>query len=153
MGPRLFYYIDEMSLVKELLTDVIALFTLSGIQRLQPCATGIEYCTGRLPDAHQIVAILARQNEIVLAAIETAAQERSPVVDGATRRPQVDARTVTGGKQVYRIAFAVGQHLVLIRLHVVTMVGMEEKTLIAAAAFDALATGNVGLVGGRQILL
>lgn len=89
----------------------------------------------------------------MLAAIETAAQERPPVVDGATLRPQIDAGAVAGGEEIDRITFTVRKHLVLVRRDIIAMVRMEEEALIAAAAFDTVATRNVGLVSGRQILL
>ena len=89
----------------------------------------------------------------MFAAVETTAKQRSPLVNSAAGGPQIDTSTVAGGQQIYRLPFAIRQNLMLIRRYIVTMVRMEEKALIAAAAFDTVATGNVGLVSGRQISL
>ena len=140
-------------LVEELLTDVIAGFSFRHAQGLQPGTSGIKHDAGRLPDTHQIIPILPGQDEIVFAAIETTAKEWSPLVNSAAGGPQIDTSTVAGGQQIYRLPFAIRQNLMLIRRYIVTMVRMEEKALIAAAAFDTVATGNVGLVSGRQISL
>lgn len=86
-------------------------------------------------------------------AIETPAQKRTAIVDGATRGAQINAFTVVfRGEEKDRVAgIRVSGDPNLVRRHIVALVWMEEQRLAAPAAFRATRAGHFRLVVRRQL--
>jgi len=89
----------------------------------------------------------------VFAAVEGAAEERAAVVDGAAGGAEVDAGSVGGGEEVDGVAVAVGAGLVLVGVDVVTLFGVEEEALIAAAAEGAGIAGDGGFARDGHVFI
>lgn len=83
----------------------------------------------------------------MFAAIETAAQIWTALVDRASVIAKVDTRLCLGRrKNVNRLAVAARpRELPLIRLDIVAKLGMQHQPLTAPAAFDAAIAGNLSL--------
>jgi hypothetical protein len=80
----------------------------------------------------------------VLAAIETAAEKRPSIVDGAARRPEIDAGPFGVSRESKELfpGFPIREDLKLIRLDVVTLFGVKQEKLFTAATLGAAVTGN-----------
>jgi len=67
----------------------------------------------------------------MLAAIETAAEQRPPLVDRAAGRPEIDACAFRVSRQSKNLfpGFAIREGLKLIRLDVVSMLGVQQEKL------------------------
>jgi hypothetical protein len=80
----------------------------------------------------------------MLPAIETAAEQRSPIVDGAARRPEIDTGAFGGPRQSEDLVpgFAIRENLELIRLDVVALLGVKQEKLFTAATLGAAVTRN-----------
>lgn len=83
----------------------------------------------------------------MLPAIETPAEERTAIIDRASRWAEIYAVTVRiGGKQEYRIPRRlIYQNVMSIRLHVVALFRVKKETLIAFATLGARVAGHVSL--------
>ena len=83
----------------------------------------------------------------MLPAVETPAEERAAIVDGASRWAEIYAVTVRiGGKQEYRVFRPrICQNLMAIRLDIVALFRVKKETLITFATLGARVTGHVSL--------
>ena len=140
------------SLREELFAFLQTFRSLVGTQGLQTCSTRIEHGAGRQPQLYEIVPVLAGKDEVVLAAVEGAAEERAAIVDRASRSAKIDALTARqGGKQEDRFPRRpIRHHLMLVGIHCVAPFRMKEQTLIAVAARGAAVAGHGRLVVRRQ---
>jgi hypothetical protein len=87
----------------------------------------------------------------VLPAVETPAEEGAAIIDRASRSTEIHALTVLGGEQEYRLPRRPIRHNAMpVRLHLVSLFRVEEKTLITPATLDAPVAGHVSLSGGEQ---
>ena len=89
----------------------------------------------------------------MLAAVEGPAKEWAALVNRASRGAEIDAGAVLfGGEKIDRISGSrVGKHLKLVRVHVIALLRVQKKALIAFAAFGAGVAGDLGrLIGVRQ---
>jgi hypothetical protein len=80
----------------------------------------------------------------VLPAIEAAAEQRTPFINGASRSSQINARAfgISGQRENLLARFAIRQNLNLIRLHIVALFRMKQKKLFTAATLGAAVTRN-----------
>jgi len=90
---------------------------------------------------------LPGKDEIVLSAVETPAEERTTLIDRASRSPQIYALTIRfGGKHEYRISRdLIRESAMPVRLHVIPPPGVKKKTLIAFTTLGAIAARHVSL--------
>jgi hypothetical protein len=134
---------------EELLAFVQTFFPLLRTQTLQTRATGVEHGPRRKPDSHKIVPVLPGKDEIVLPAVETPAEEGAAIIDRASRSTEIHALTVRlGGEQKYRLPRRlIRRNAMPVRLHLVALFRVEEKTLITSAALGAPVAGYVSLAG------
>lgn len=88
----------------------------------------------------------------MLPAVETSAEQGAAIVDRASRRPEIHALTVRpGGEQEDRLPRRLIRHYAMqVRLHMVALFRVKEKTLIASTALGAPVAGHLGLAGGEQ---
>jgi len=127
------------------------LLFLLGTQRRDPRPRGVEHRSRRELQADQIVAILPRQNQVVLSAIEGPAKQRPALIDRAAAFAQIDARSVRCGfEKKDGFSRAAGYRAGAVRADVITLLRMKKQTLAAPAAFDAAITGNTGWRSGSQ---
>ena len=84
----------------------------------------------------------------MLAAVEGPAQERTALVNRTAGGTEIDAGAVRfGGEKIDRISGGwVGADLKPIGLHVVALLRMEKKPLIALAAFGAGFAGDLSVL-------
>jgi len=88
----------------------------------------------------------------MLPAIETAANQRPPIVNSTAALAQIDARALRGrfeNKDGFSRAAGCGSHAV--RADIITLIGMKKKSLPAPAAFDAAITRYLGCLSGSQL--
>jgi hypothetical protein len=139
--------------VEELFAGLLAFPAFSGAQCLQPGSACIEYGTGRESDPDQVVAVLPRKNQVMLAAIEAAAEVRPALVDGAAGFAEINTGALLiGGENENGLAvIAMAGDLALVAFDIVSQFGMEDQSLTAAAAFGTPGTGDVGVWIGTQI--
>ena len=132
---------------EELVAFLEALPALPGTQTLHARPARIEHGPGRQPQFDEIVPVLFGKDEIVLAAIESPAEEGAAVVDRASRSAEIDALAVRlGGEQENRIPRrAIGHHAMPVRLDFVAPFRVEKKALITFAALGAAVAGHVRL--------
>lgn len=83
----------------------------------------------------------------MLPAVETPAEEGAAIIDRASRSSQIYTLTVRlGSEQEYRIpCLPIARYAMPIRIHLVTLLRVEEKTLITSTALGAPVAGNVRL--------
>ena len=88
----------------------------------------------------------------MLPAVEIPAEEGAAIVDRASRSPEIHALTVhLGGEQEYRLPCRLILHNAMpVRLHLVALFGVEEKTLITSTALGAPVAGHLSLAGAEQ---
>jgi hypothetical protein len=88
----------------------------------------------------------------VLPAVKTAAEKRAAIIDRASRSTEIHALTVRfGGEQKYRIPrHLIPRNSMPVRLYIVALFRVKEKTLIASAALRAPVAGHVGQSVGEQ---
>ena len=106
-------------------------------QRFQPRFAGVEHRSRRQAEPDEIVAVLPRKHEVVLPAVEAAAQGWTAFVDRAPAFPQIDTTPVRVSRQnkdgIPGCIFA--QRAMLEGFHVIALLRMEHQALIAPAAF------------------
>jgi hypothetical protein len=132
---------------EEVFPFVHAFLPLLGTQAPQARSTRIEHGPRRQPQSHKIVPVLSGKDEIVLAAVETPAQERATIIDRASRSAEINALTVClGGEEEYRIpSRLIPHHAMPVRLHFVALFRVKKKTLIASATLGAPVAEHVSL--------
>jgi hypothetical protein len=83
----------------------------------------------------------------MLAAIETAAEQRPPLVDRAAGRPEIDACAFRVSRQSKNLfpGFTIREALKPIRLDIVALLRMQQEKLFTAATLGATVARN-----GRQ---
>ena len=88
----------------------------------------------------------------MLAAIEGAAEHRTPIIDAAARRSKINAGP-TGGRGEHEdlVSCCIRQRFRLVRRDVIAEFRMQKQPLTASAAFRAAVTGDFGPVSRRQI--
>jgi hypothetical protein len=123
-----------------------------GTQRLQARPARIEYRSRREAKSDEIVTVLPRKHQIVFPAIERPAQMRTPIVDGASARAEIDAlSTAVCGKREYRVSvLAMCYYPKLVRFDIVSILGRQNEALTAPAALRAAIAGHVSLFAWRQ---
>jgi hypothetical protein len=87
----------------------------------------------------------------VLPAIEAPAQQGPPLINCASRRPQIHTRATRGcGQQKNGVACLVSGNLMPVRFDIVPLLRMEKEPLVTSAAFCTVAARYIGLFAGWQ---
>jgi len=137
---------------EKLLALIHAFLPLVRAQRPDSRSCGIQHGTRRQTQTDKIVAILPRQNQIMLAAIKAAAKQWTPLIDRASPRFQIHARPARRcGEQINRISVPVRGGSKLVRFDVVPALGVEKESLITSAACRAFAARYISRLAGGQI--
>ena len=105
-----------------------AFLAFGGRERFDARPTGVEYGSGGHAEADEVVAILTGKDEVVLAAVETAAEQRAAMVDCATLRTEIDAGAVlAGGEDIEGFtSVLIGEDKMPVGLHIVPLFGMQQ---------------------------
>lgn len=88
----------------------------------------------------------------MLPAIETPAEQRTAVVNRASRSALIHALTIGfGGKQKYWLSRRrIRKGTMPVLLHIVTLFGMQEEALITSTALGAIAAWHISLSVWQQ---
>lgn len=118
-------------------------------KRAQATPASVENRAGGQAEANEVIAILARQHQVVFPAVETAAEGWTTVVDGAPGRTEVNARAIAVGfEQMDGAAFRMVKANGSVGGDVVSHFRMQKESLAGAAAFGAPVAGNLSLGHG-----
>jgi hypothetical protein len=136
-----------LNLREEFLALLQTFLPLLRTQSLQPRPARIEHGPRGKPQFHKIVPVLSGEDEIVLPAIETPAQERATIIDRAPRSAEIHALTVRlGSEQIYRIPSRQIRHNAMpVPRDFVSLFRVEHKTLITPAALRTPIARHIGL--------